>query len=87
MQPRIIQKTQSPAAEINRITIFNSGNPLPFTIELLKKILALGGKVTGSVSKNTSYVVAGVDPGSKLKNAERLGVKVLGEKGFLNMLK
>jgi DNA ligase (NAD+) len=51
-----------------------------------EKIIALGGKVVGSVSKNTSYVVAGIDPGSKLKNAEKLGVKVLDEKKFLNML-
>ena len=51
-----------------------------------EKILALGGKVVGSVSKNTSYVVVGEEPGSKLKTAEKLGVKVLDEKNFLNML-
>lgn len=51
-----------------------------------EKILALGGKVVGSVSKNTSYVVAGIDSGSKLKTAEKLGVKVLNEKEFLGML-
>jgi DNA ligase (NAD+) len=51
-----------------------------------EKILALGGKVVGSVSKNTSYVVAGEEAGSKLATAQKLGVKVLSEKDFLNML-
>jgi DNA ligase (NAD+) len=48
-----------------------------------EKILALGGKVSSSVSKNTSYVVAGEEAGSKLTNAEKLGVKILTEKDFL----
>ncbi len=51
-----------------------------------EKILAHGGKVVGSVSKNTSYVVVGTEPGSKLKTAQKLGVKILNEKEFLNML-
>lgn len=52
-----------------------------------EKIIALGGKVSGSVSKNTSYIVAGADSGSKLKTAEKFGVKILNEKEFLNMLR
>ena len=45
-----------------------------------------GGKVTSSVSKNTSYVIAGDDAGSKLTKAERLNIKILTENEFINML-
>jgi DNA ligase (NAD+) len=55
--------------------------------ELAKeKIISLGGKVSSSVSKNTSYVVAGEEAGSKLKNAQKLGIKIIDEKEFLDMI-
>ena len=45
-----------------------------------------GGKVTGSVSKKTNYVLAGDDAGSKLTKAGSLGVRVISEEDFLKML-
>jgi DNA ligase (NAD+) len=55
--------------------------------EATAKIEALGGKVSGSVSKKTHYVVAGEDAGSKLEKAQKLGVKIINEAELLRMLK
>jgi DNA ligase (NAD+) len=49
-------------------------------------IKAQGGKVTGSVSKKTDYVVAGEAAGSKLTKAQELGVKVIDESALLDLL-
>jgi DNA ligase (NAD+) len=51
-----------------------------------ERLSARGAKVSGSVSKKTSYVVAGAEPGSKLARAEALGVPVLDEAGLLQLL-
>ncbi|MDA1038449.1 MAG: helix-hairpin-helix domain-containing protein, partial [bacterium] len=54
--------------------------------EAKEKIRSLGGDVSGSVSKNTDYVVAGDTAGSKYDKAKKLGVKILSEVEFLAML-
>jgi DNA ligase (NAD+) len=54
--------------------------------EAKEAIIIRGGKAAGSVSKNTSYVVAGENAGSKLDKAEQLGIRVLDEDGFKALL-
>jgi DNA ligase (NAD+) len=74
-------------SELNNKTVVLTG-----TLELLsrseakEKLLALGAKVAGSVSKKTDYVVAGRDAGSKLSKAESLGITVVDETTLVNWL-
>jgi len=84
----VIEKVEKvKAGELNGLIFVLTGTLSQMSRELAKeKIISLGGKVSSSVSKNTSYVVAGEESGSKLKNAQKLGIKIINEKEFLNML-
>jgi DNA ligase (NAD+) len=55
--------------------------------EATARLQALGARVSGSVSKNTTAVIAGEKAGSKLDKAERLGVPVLSEPDLIELLK
>ena len=55
--------------------------------EAKEKIRAVGGEISESVSKKTTYIVAGEEPGSKVDKAKQLGAKILDEQEFLNLVK
>ena len=69
-------------------TVVLTGGLLSLTRDEAKaKVRLLGGSVSSSVSKETDFVVAGADAGSKLDKATKLGVKVIDEQEFLKLLK
>lgn len=79
------QPHTAPAADtpIKGKTFVVTGTLVKYTrSEIETLIKRLGGKVSSSVSKKTSYVVAGAEAGSKLEKAQTLGVTVLDEEGF-----
>ncbi|MEA3463700.1 MAG: NAD-dependent DNA ligase LigA [Patescibacteria group bacterium] len=55
--------------------------------EAKRKIRELGGNISSAVSKNTNFVVAGIDPGIKYDKAKKLGVNIIDEKEFLEIIK
>ena len=83
----------APRARGEKLPLFGKTYVLTGTLKFLSrdeaktKLRALGADVSGSVSKKTNYVVAGDEAGSKLDKARELGIAVLTEKDFLNLLK
>ena len=76
-----------PAGELTGKTIVVTGSLENFTRQQVEQVLRqAGAKPSSSVSKKTDFVLAGKDPGSKLDKARQLGVKIIDEKQFLEML-
>ena len=70
----------------DKVFVLTGSLPTLTRDEARELIEARGGRVTGSVSKKTDYVLAGADPGSKLDKADQLGVTVIDEAEFKKML-
>jgi DNA ligase (NAD+) len=69
------------------MTFVLTGTLTGFTRDEASAIIeSFGGKTSGSVSKKTSYVLAGDSAGSKLAKAQELGVKIISEDEFKNMI-
>lgn len=82
-----IEETPAEAQIFEEKTFVLTGELPRMTRKQAKEIIeARGGKVTGSVSKKTSYVVAGANPGSKYKKAQELGIEILDEEALTKMI-
>jgi DNA ligase (NAD+) len=81
------ERDESTPRTLEGLTVVVTGTLEGFSRDEAKEaILVRGGKAAGSVSKNTSYLVAGDNAGTKLDKAEQLGVPVLDEDGFRELL-
>jgi DNA ligase (NAD+) len=54
--------------------------------EIKESLISMGAKVTSSVSKNTNFIIAGENAGSKLNKASELGIKVLSEENYSELI-
>ena len=80
------QKTSSGSALNGKVVVLTGTLELLSRSEAKEKLLALGAKVSGSVSRKTDFVVAGRDAGSKLTKAENLGITVVDENTLVGWL-
>lgn len=81
------ERDESVSRTLEGLTIVVTGSLAGYTRDSVKEaIIVRGGKASGSVSKKTDYVVVGDNAGSKAEKAEQLGVPILDEAGFVELL-
>jgi DNA ligase (NAD+) len=83
-----LARAEKAALPLSGLTVVLTGTlPNMSREQAAERLTALGAKVSGSVSSKTSYLIAGAEPGSKLKRAEQLGIEVLDERGLEQLLR
>jgi len=85
IKPEKEASTDKPGIFAGKTFVLTGTLPTLTREEAKAKIESLGGKVTGSVSKKTDFVLAGAEAGSKLEKAQQLGIKILNEVEFVKM--
>jgi DNA ligase (NAD+) len=86
LRPTVEPKKKTSDSAIAGSTFVITGTLSQSRDEIADTIIARGGKVSGSVSKKTNYVLAGEEAGSKLEKAKQLGVRVIDESEFRKLL-
>ena len=87
MKEQVVDKGRKLAGKLQGLTLVLTGTLPTLSREEAKDLIeSHGGKVAGSVSKKTNYVVAGADAGSKLDRATELGVPIIDEQGLRAMV-
>ena len=83
-----VMKREEGEGKFEGLTFVLTGELKNFTRDEAKDMIRKqGGDITSSVSRKTSYVVAGINPGSKYDKAKELGVKILAEEEFIKLIK
>jgi NAD-dependent DNA ligase len=84
----VFQESKAEKQKLAGMTFVLTGELQDFTRDEVKDIIReKGGQVSSSVSRKTAYVLVGENPGSKFDNAKKLGVKIISEKDFMEMIK
>jgi DNA ligase (NAD+) len=87
IKPEIPKKINEAEAKLKNMTFVVTGTLENFSRSQIEQTIKdNGGKISSSVSKKTDFVLAGAEAGSKLDKAQQLGVKIIGEKEFLDMI-
>ena len=87
MANRAREEKKEEKAKLSGLTFVVTGTLPTFSREGVKEFIeSNGGKVTDSVSKKTSYLVLGAEPGSKFEKAKSLGVKIIDEDGLKKLV-